>query len=140
MMSSKSITVSDALERLKNGEKIEGTTIEFKGAKVKALDAFKLGKAGIEVPDEVIEYDDADVAYDPEFDDHEWERTDIDPFESLKEKLTVNIEIEKDVDAWIQKNGIELGHLLEKLIHDFYSANQMIKGSSYSAPLKSRRD
>lgn len=77
-MSSKTISVSNALARLKNGEKIEGLMIDFKEAKVKALDAFKLGKAGIEVPDEVIEYDDADVAYDPEFDDYEWERTDID--------------------------------------------------------------
>jgi hypothetical protein len=126
-MSTKIITVSEALERLKNGEDIEGLTINFRGTKVKALDAFKLGKAGIEVPDEVIVYDDMDIAYDPEFDDYEWERTNIDPLESLKERLTVNIEIEKNVNAWIQKNGIELDHLLEKLIHDFYSANQMIK-------------
>ena len=80
------------------------------------------------MPDEVIEYDDADVVYDPEFDDYEWERTDVDPIESLKEKLSVNIEIEKNVNEWIQKNDIEIDHLLEKLIHDFYSANQMIKG------------
>jgi hypothetical protein len=75
MMSTKIITVSEALERLKNGEDIEGLTINFRGTKVKALDAFKLGKAGIEVPDEVIVYDDMDIAYDPEFDDYEWERT-----------------------------------------------------------------
>ena len=127
-MNSKSITASEALERLKNGENIEDLAVDFKGGKVKALDAFKLGKAGIEVPDEVIEYDDADVVYDPEFDDYEWERTDVDPIESLKEKLSVNIEIEKNVNEWIQKNDIEIDHLLEKLIHDFYSANQMIKG------------
>ena len=127
-MNSKSITVSEALERLKRGEKIKGVSIDFKGVKVKALDAFKLGKAGIDVPDEVIEYNDADIVHDPEFDDYEWKRTDIDPYQSLKEKLTVNLEIEKDVNAWIQKNGIELNHLLEKLIHDFYTANQMIKG------------
>lgn len=98
------------------------------GAKVKALDAYKLGKAGVIVPEEVIVYDDADVVYDPDFDDYEWKRTDMDPFQSLKERLTVNIEIEKDVKAWIQQNGIEIDHLLEKLIHDFYSSNQMIKG------------
>jgi hypothetical protein len=123
----KNIAAFEALKRLKSGEAIEGLTVDFEGVKIKALDAFQLGKAGVEVPDEAIEYDDADIAYDPEFDDHEWERTDIDPLESLKEKLTVAIEIEKDVKAWVQKNGIELDHLLEKLIHDFYSANQMIK-------------
>lgn len=128
-MNSKSITASEALERLKTGKKMEGFTIDFKKeGKVKALDAFKLGKAGIEVPDEVIEYDDGDVAYDPDFDDYKWEKTDLDPFKTLKERLTVNIEIEKDIKAWIQKNGIEIDHLIEKLINDFYSANQLIKG------------
>jgi hypothetical protein len=83
-------------------------TVDFRGVKIKALDAFQFGKAGIEVPDEAIEYDDADIAYDPEFDDHEWKRTDIDPLESLKEKLTVAIEIEKEVRAWIQKTASSL--------------------------------
>ena len=126
-MNSKSITVAEALKLLEKGEKIKDVSVDFKGRKVKALDAFKLGKAGIEVPDEVIEYDDKDIAYDPEFDDYEWKRTDIDPFQRIKEKITVNIEIDKDVNAWIRKNSIELDHLIEKLIHDFYSANQMIK-------------
>lgn len=126
-MNREHITVAEALERLKSGENLEGVTIDFKKAKVKALDAFKLGKAGIEVPEDVIEYDDADVAYDPEFDDYEWERTDIDPLENLKERLTVSIEIDKEVNAWIQKNDVEIDHLLEKLIHSFYAANQMIK-------------
>lgn len=128
MMASKSITVTEALKRLEDGEKIEGITIDFKDTKVKALDAFKLGKSGIEVPDEVIEYDDADIAYDPDFDDYEWKRTDMDPIKDLKEKLTVSIEIDKDVNAWIQKNEISLDHLVEELIRSFYSANQLIKG------------
>ncbi|MBK7338281.1 MAG: hypothetical protein IPJ00_19950 [Saprospirales bacterium] len=128
MMNSKSISVAEALKRLNTGDKIEGVAIDFKGAKVKALDAFKLGKAGVQVPDEVIVHDDTDVAYDPEFDEYEWKRTDIDPFKSLKERLTVNIEIEKGCGGVDSKNGIELDHLLEKLIHDFYSSNQMIKG------------
>ncbi|MBK6901576.1 MAG: SMI1/KNR4 family protein [Saprospirales bacterium] len=72
IMNSKSISVAEALSLLKAGNKIEEFTIDFKGAEVKALDAFNLGKAGIQVPDEVIVYDDADVAYDPEFDNYEW--------------------------------------------------------------------
>lgn len=127
MMNSETITVSEALERLKNGEKLEGLAIDFKRRKVKALDAFNLGKAGIDIPDEVIEYDDADIAFDPEFDDYEWERTTIDPLENIKEKLTVNLEIDKDINAWIQKNGIEIDHLLEELINNFYSANRLIR-------------
>lgn len=127
-MNSNQISVAEALKLLKDGKKLEGVVIDFNLSKVKAMDAFKLGQAGIEVPDEVIVYDDADVAYDPDFDDYEWKRTKIDPFNSLKERLTVNIEIEGDIKAWVQKNGIEIDHLIEKLIRDFYSSNQMIKG------------
>jgi hypothetical protein len=73
------ITVAEALERLKSGENLEGVTIDFKNV---------------------------NVAYDPEFDDYEWERTDIDPLENLKERLTVSIEIDKEQNVWIQKNKI----------------------------------
>jgi hypothetical protein len=128
MNSSKQITVTEALERLKRGESLEGQMIDFKGEKIKALDAFKLGKAGFEVPDELIGYEDADIAYDPEFDEYEWERTEEDPIESLKEELLVKIELDKTVTAWIKKKDIKLSELLEKLIQDFYSANQMIQG------------
>ena len=128
MNSSKPITVSEALERIRRGESIEGQTIDFKGKKIKALDAFMLGKAGVEVPDELIEYDDADIAYDPEFEEYEWERTEEDPIESLiKEELTVKIELDPTVTTWIKKKDIKLSQLLEKLIQDFYSASQLIK-------------
>ena len=126
-MSSKTISVTEALQRVKSREDIEGLSVDFGGHKLKTLDAFQLGKAGVDVPDELIGYDDADVAYNPAFDEEEWTRTDIDPVASPKERLTVNIEIEKDVKAWIQQHGIELNHLLERLIHDFYSATQLIK-------------
>lgn len=32
------------------------------------------------------EYDDAAIVYDPDFDDYEWKRTDMDPIKDLKEK------------------------------------------------------
>ncbi len=123
MENSKNLSVTEALKHLEEGKKLEGLAIDFKGEKIKAMEAFRLGKAGIDVPDEAIVYDDADVAYDPEFDDYEWHRTEEDP---LKERLTVHIEIEKEVNTWIRENGIEIDHLLEKLIRDFYSSNQMI--------------
>jgi len=128
MMNNRSISVSDVLDRLKKRKSIAGFDIDFEGVKVKAMDAFRLGKAGIDVPDEVIVYDDADIAYDPEFDDHEWQRTDEDPVSSLREKRTVAIEIAPHIDAWILKKGISLAPLLEKLIQDFYATHQLIKG------------
>lgn len=126
-MNSSSISVIEALELLKRGKTLKGYSITFGKAKIKALDAFQLGKAGIDVPDELIEYDDADVAYDPDFDDYAWKRTDQNPVIGIKDKLTVNIEVDHNVNTWLQKNDIDLDHLLEKLIHDFYSAHQLIR-------------
>ena len=122
-MSNNKISVSEALKRLKDGGTLTGLTVDFNGEPIKALDAFQLGKAGMDVPEELIYYDDDDIAYDPDFDDYEWVRTDIDPLGRIKEKLVVSIEVEKDINTWIQKNGIELDHLIEKLIQEFYSAH-----------------
>ncbi|MBL7783506.1 MAG: hypothetical protein JNM22_19895 [Saprospiraceae bacterium] len=125
-MSSKKMTLAEALTLLRSGEKMDKLTIDFKkGDKVKALDAFKLGKAGIMVPEEVIEYDDSDIAYDPDFDDYEWVRTNTNPNKTIKEKLTIDIELEKNIQIWLQKNNIEINILIEKLIHDFYSAEHI---------------
>jgi hypothetical protein len=128
MMISSSISVGEALARLKSEKTLEGYSIDFTGVKIKALDAFYLGKAGIDVPDEIIEYDDAEVAHDPEFDDYEWKRVNENPLSEGKEKLTVSIELDKKVKNWIKNNGIEIDDLLEKLVQDFYSSNQLIKG------------
>lgn len=127
-MNSSSISVSEALECLKNGKTLEGVSISFSSeAKIKALDAFRLGKAGIEVPDELIEYNDVDIVHDPEFDDYEWKRIGEDPLSELKETITVNIELDKQLNNWIKNNDIQIDNLLEKLIKDFYTANQLIR-------------
>ena len=88
-MSHNSISVAEALERLNKGENVKGASIDFAGSKVKALDAFKLGKEG---------------------------------------SLTIHIEINENVKEWIQKNGIEVNHLMEELLQNFYSTHQLIEG------------
>ncbi|MDX2164539.1 MAG: hypothetical protein SFW07_03875 [Gammaproteobacteria bacterium] len=112
-MNSSNISVTEALARVKNGKTLEGISISFSGAKIKALDAFQLGKAGVDVPDELIEYNDADIAQDPEFDDYEWKRVVEDPLSEIKETITVNIELDKPLNAWIKKNDIQLAICLK---------------------------
>lgn len=127
-MQEKSISVKDALRLIKNGKEIKGQDVDFGGSQIKASDAYLLSMAGVKVPENLIVYDDLDVVHDPQFDNYSWERTDYDPFQSLKDKLTVNIEIENEIRIWLQKNDIELGKLMGKLIKDFYSSNQLLKG------------
>ena len=126
-MTNNTISVAEALKRIQQGASLSGCTVDFQDARLKALDAFQLGKAGIDVPEEVIVYDDHDIAYDPEFDDYEWQRTDEDPYSMLSEKLTVQLVVEKEISDWIKEHHIDLDHLLQKLIHDFYSSHKIIE-------------
>lgn len=129
-MNNTTISADTALTLLSKGENIKNLQIDFANTKIKAIDAFKLGKEGIDVPDELIYYDDEDIAYDPEFDDYEWERTDIDPLTLLEEQITVNINIEKNIKEWIQKNDIDMKPLLEELVRNFYSTQQLVNKES----------
>lgn len=121
------IAAKEALALINAGKSIDSYKVMVTES-MDAMNAFHLRKNGVDVPDDLITYDDADIAYDPEFDDYEWERTDLDPLNDLKEKLTVSIEINEDIKEWIQKNGIEVNHLLEELLQNFYSTYQLING------------
>lgn len=121
------IVAKEALALINAGQSIDSYEVMVNES-IDAMDAFHLRKNGVDVPEDLVTYNDDDIAYDPEFDDYEWERTDLDPLNDLKAKLTVSIEIKEDVKEWIQKNGIEVNHLMEALLQNFYSANQLIKG------------
>jgi hypothetical protein len=127
MNGSNDITVAEALARLRSGASIAGATIDFQGEQVKARDAFILGKAGVDVPDAVIVYDDADVAADPEFDDHDWQRTDEDPAAAGGATTTVALSLDAEVRAWIERENIPLDALLERLLRDFYATQRMVE-------------
>ncbi len=67
------ISVSEALQRIAAGQPVSGYTIDFDRIKIEALDVMKLAKAGFEVPEEAIYYDDDDIAYDEDF-EGDWQR------------------------------------------------------------------
>lgn len=67
MQNSTLLTVSEALERARKGESLSSCSVDFKAIKVEALDAIQLNKAGLQVPQEAIYYDDDAIAYDEDF-------------------------------------------------------------------------
>lgn len=67
------ISVSEALQMLESGLSLSGFSIDFDGIKVEALDAMRLNKAGVMVPEEVIWYNDEDIAYDEDF-EGDWQQ------------------------------------------------------------------
>ncbi|HNE30329.1 MAG: hypothetical protein U0U46_20135 [Saprospiraceae bacterium] len=136
------LSVSEALQRIAAGESVSGCTIDFDRIKVEALDVMKLAKAGFEVPEEAIYYDDDDIAYDPDFDEIEWSKEPIkmswDEKIKLAEKRRLNGDVEeevsvrikiadRDIRQWMYRNRDKMGLILADFIVDIYKANKIIQ-------------
>ncbi|MCB9289417.1 MAG: hypothetical protein H6560_19050 [Lewinellaceae bacterium] len=89
-MTQNKISVAEALKRLESGKSVADYSIDFERVKVEALDVMKLTKAGVNVPEEAIYYDDDDIVYDEEF-EGDWERIDYDPIQELEPQTEVKI-------------------------------------------------
>ncbi len=110
------ISVKEAIELIKNNKFSTDIEIDFTNVKIDAFDTVLLGKNGIDVPEELIKYDDTKIDY-----------SDIaaitdEDITSGKIKWTVNAEIplEKEITDWIEKENINLNEFTAKLIRNFY--------------------
>lgn len=101
-------------------------TVTFDGVKaVEAIEAVKLGAAGVDVPEELIFYDDDATIDDEEF-DGDWQTIDSDIAEEEK-YLRLEIKVNSDIKNWISSNEIDVALLMERLIHNAYETAQLIK-------------
>ena len=124
-MTNNNISVSEAISKIESGKSLEGYSINFERIKIEALDVIKLSKAGINVPEESIYYDDDDIAFDEEFEGN-WERIDYDPIEEAKSQTEVKIKVKQDIRQWIESENIKLDKLIENLLEGFYQAQKRI--------------
>ena len=113
------LSVSEALQRIAAGESVSGCTIDFDRIKVEALDVMKLAKAGFEVPEEAIYYDDDDIAYDEDF-EGDWQRVPTGSASPSAEQTVVKITLPEETRQWIAANHVNLDQLVTKLLGDFY--------------------
>ena len=115
-MNSVNISVKKAISLIKKKEFKSKYKIDFKNEKIDALDAILLGKNGINVPEDLIEYDDDKIDYSdiPEITDKD--------IEEGKIKWTMNAELnlDNDIRDWIKKENINLNEFAAKLIRNFY--------------------
>ena len=125
-MTQNKISVAEALKRLESGKSVADYSIDFERVKVEALDVMKLTKAGVNVPEEAIYYDDDDIVYDEEF-EGDWERIDYDPIQELEPQTEVKIFLKKDVRQWIESENIKLDKLIEILVDGFYRSPKVVK-------------
>ena len=72
----KTLNQHQALHLLKEGDSIEGYEVKFNNEKVEALDAVLLGKNNVQVPEELIYYDEQaiDFSDDPDITDNDLEQ------------------------------------------------------------------
>ncbi len=116
-MEIKKIRCKTALELIKENKSLDNVVIDFCGEKILWKDAMILGKKGIEIPQEYIDYDDENIDY-----------SDIPPVTdddivNGKIKWTINAELslEKEIADWIKNENININEFATKLIRNFYN-------------------
>ncbi len=125
MMTNNNISVSEAISKIESGQSLEGYSINFERIKIEALDVMKLSKAGINVPENSIYYNDEDIEFDEEF-EGKWERIDYDPIQEAKLQTEIKIKVKKDIRQWVESKNIQLDKLIENLLEGFYQTQKKI--------------
>ena len=125
MMPNNNISVSEALSRIASGQSLTGYTINFERIKVESLDVMKLAKAGINVPEDSIYYDDEQINFDEEFEGN-WVKIDHDPVVEAESQTDIKISIKQDIRQWIENKNIQLDTLIENLLEGFYHVQKGI--------------
>ncbi len=115
-METKKISVEQAIDLIKKDQYNSKYKIDFTNKKIDAFDAILLGKNGVDVPDELIEYNDDKIDYSdiPPITD--------DDIDSGKIKWTISTELalEKEIADWIKRENINVGEFAANLIRNFY--------------------
>lgn len=126
MSMSKQISVKEALRSISLGEFSTRMEVTFEGVEsIEAIDAVALGEAGVDVPENLIFYDDSTIVDDEEF-DGPWEKIDSDIEEEAK-YLRVEMKIDPEISDWINSNHIDLNLLVKKLIEDAYRTAKLLQ-------------
>ncbi|MEM9526925.1 MAG: hypothetical protein AAGA31_09970 [Bacteroidota bacterium] len=123
---SKQVSVEEALALISSGVFTLNTEVVFdKVVGVEALDAVKLGEAGVDVPEELIYYNDDAIVEDSDF-AGPWENIVSDTKEE-KKFLKLEMKIDPEIGNWLSSNDVDVNLLVEKLIEDAYRTSKLLK-------------
>ena len=115
-MNSNNVSVVKAISLIKSNQFNSNYKVDFQDKKIDAFDAILLGKNGINVPENLIEYDDEKIDYSdiPEITDED--------IASGKIKWTLNAEmpLDNEIKEWIKAENINVNEFAAKLIRNFY--------------------
>lgn len=137
------VTIEQVIAMARKNDSLQGVIIkDLQETQVRAVDALLLAENGIVLPEQNIYYNDADIAYDAEFDAVEWSTeplrmtweekmqlsAEMDKNNKQEAEVSVKLHIaDKEVRQWVNKNQDKMGRILENFITDIYKANQIIK-------------
>lgn len=124
-MSDLALTVNEALSKIENGESVAGYDVQVTD-ELDAVKAFHLRNNGIEVPDDLITYEDDDLAYDADFDEDNW--TLVSGSVNEETAVIVALDLEQDVKNWVAEKDVKLDTLLKQLLRNFYESHQLAEG------------
>lgn len=141
-MSKETTTVSHVLSLIREDKHVDNFEVNVKEP-LDAMDAFHLRKNGFHVPDELITYNDEDIAYDPDFDDGEWskplqemtpdelEATFADPEPDDPDAVTLSLKLESaEEHEWLAENAGRIAKILQPIASALYAAEQEMKDAN----------
>ena len=100
--------------------------VNFSDHKVEALEAMQLAKAGVDVPEESIYYDDEAIAEDEAF-EGEWTPVATDGLAEAEAALNVRLQLDPEIKYWLEQQSIPTSQLLEQLLVNFYRTEQRLR-------------
>jgi len=115
-MKIKEINQQEAIKLLEAGNDISGYKVIFNEEKIEALHAILLGKNKINVPEELIYYDDdaIDFSDDPDITDEDLETG------KIVWNIKTSLPLDKELKDWIVREKVDVDKLLVKLMRSFY--------------------
>jgi len=137
------LTVKEAVERVNQGENLEGVALDESTIKqVNVRDAMVLSRGGIVVPEQNIYYNDEEIEYDEDIDELvitsgivklSWEEKakrakEYSAEGRLEREIMVDLSTQKpEIDDWIAKNKQKLETLLKPIVVNLYNAEKIVR-------------
>ncbi len=115
-METKILNQQEAINLIELGDDISKYRVVFNQEKIEALHAILLGKNKIEVPEELIYYDDnaIDFSDDPDITDEDLESG------KIVWNIKTSLSVDKELKDWIEREDVDIDKLLIKLMRNFY--------------------
>ncbi len=112
-----------ALELINIGQKVEPISVEFNNEKILWNDAMLFGKNGIDVPENLIDYDDDNIDYS---DIPAITQEDISSGK-IKWIYKAEIPMKQEISDWMKKEKIDINKLLTDLVENFYQTMKNLR-------------